>query len=226
MCLLSVPSAHAENAVSYFNRALSSSTAVNKIKNFSKALELNPKLSEAYARRGVLYYFQEKYDRVIQDFNHYVMLVPNDAEGYRMLGMGYLHKGDYDAAISTFTIAMKIDPKSTGAVCYRAEAYRLKGDYENAIFDAGTSIRMGGEPRMISDAFITRAKVYRALGEHQKSLKDIQSALNLDPRTYFYRNIVDYASMEGLQRAGLIVMVVIAFIFIFNLKLKAPQKDE
>ena len=36
-------------------------------------------------RRGLLYYFLEKYDNVIQDFQTYVELVPTKAEAYRML---------------------------------------------------------------------------------------------------------------------------------------------
>jgi tetratricopeptide (TPR) repeat protein len=223
---LSAPPAYAENATDYFHRALNSSSAGEKIENFSKALEVNPKLSEAYARRGMLYFFKEKYDRVIDDYKNYVMLVPDDAEGFRMLGMGYLYKGKYDAAISTFTMALKVDPNLTSALCYRAEAYRRKGDYAKSIFDADMSIRLEGNPRVLSDVYITRAKVYRQMGEYQKSVRDIQSALRVDPRSYFYRNVADYASMDDLQWAGLIAMIAIAFVFIFDLKLRAPEKKE
>jgi len=223
---LSVVSAYAKNAMDYYHQALNSSTAGKKIKNFSKALELDPKLWEAYARRGMLYFFQEKYDKVIDDFKNYVRILPDDAEGYRMLGMGYLYKGEYDAAISTFTKAMTVNPNLTSAICYRAEAYRLKDNFTQAIFDADIGIQMEKDPRILSDAFITRAKVYRKMGEYQKSVRDIQSALRIDPRTYFYRNVADYASMEDLQWTGLLALIAIAFILIYDLRMKAPEKEK
>ena len=83
VCLLSffwlaALSAHAEDATEYFTRAMQSSTANKKIEYLSKALELDANLAAAYEKRGILYYYQEKYDKVIQDFEHYTKLVPDD----------------------------------------------------------------------------------------------------------------------------------------------------
>ena len=62
--------AHGKDAMEYFNLGLESSMTYKKIEYFTKALELNPMLSDAYAKRGMLYYFQEKYDKMIQDFEN------------------------------------------------------------------------------------------------------------------------------------------------------------
>jgi regulator of sirC expression with transglutaminase-like and TPR domain len=72
-------------AVEYFNLGLEGDLTYKKIEYFTKALELNPRLAAAYEKRGLLYYFLEKYDNVIQDFQTYVELVPTKAEAYRML---------------------------------------------------------------------------------------------------------------------------------------------
>ena len=56
------------NATQYFNLGLESSMIYKKIDYFSKALEMNPRLAPAYEKRGLHYYFQEKYDKVIEDF--------------------------------------------------------------------------------------------------------------------------------------------------------------
>ena len=80
--------AHGNNAAEYFKLGLESSMTYKKIEYLTKALELNPKLSDAYENRGMLYYFQEKYDEMIQDFQTYIELVPANAETYRMLGVG------------------------------------------------------------------------------------------------------------------------------------------
>jgi tetratricopeptide (TPR) repeat protein len=137
--LLSLP-VHGENAIDYFNLGLKSTITRTKIKYYSKALELDPNLVEAYEKRGHLYFFQEKFDNVIQDFQIYIRLAPKKAEAYRMLGMGHLKKGDYRSAITNFTHAIEIEPDLSSSYANRAEAYRLIGDYQKAIFDSDRAI--------------------------------------------------------------------------------------
>ena len=194
VCLLIIvwlptSAALAKEAAVYFDLASKSSSANKKIEYYSKALELDPNLASAYAKRGILFYFQGKYQKVIEDFENYTRLRPDDGEGYRMLGMGYLYAGTYDAAIATFNQALKIDPHLTSALCYRAEAYRRSGQNEKAISDSTEAIQLGRDPRILADAYITRAKVYRELGLQDKAFADIRAALLKDPRTYFYRHV-------------------------------------
>jgi tetratricopeptide (TPR) repeat protein len=223
---LPTSTALAKDAAAYFDLASKSSTAKKKIEYFSKALELNPNLASAYAKRGMLYYFQGKYHKVIEDFENYTRLKPDNAEGYRMLAMGYLYAGNYDAAIGTFSQSLEIDPNLISARCYRAEAYRRSGQDEKALRDSTEAIQLAKEPRILADAYITRAKVYRKLGIQDKSLADIRVALLKDPRTYYYRYISGYASLDQMRTAGLIGIIVLAFVLIFRLKFRAPKKDE
>ena len=223
---LPTSTALAKDAAVYYDLALKSTTAQKKIAYFNKALELDPDLASAYAKRGMLYYFQGKYHKVIEDFENYTRLQPDNAEGYRMLGMGYLYQGAYDAAIATFTRALEIDPNLASAISYRAEAYRRSGQDEKALADSTQAIALAREPRVLADAYITRAKIYRELGLQDKAYADIRAALLKDPRTYFYKYISSYASLEQMRVAGLIGIIVLAFVLIFKLRFKAPKKDE
>ena len=216
----------AKDAALYFDLASKSSTNKKKIEYFTKALELDPNLASAYAKRGMLYYYQRKYLKVIEDFENYTRLRPDNAEGYRMLGMGYLYAGNYDAAIATFGHALNTDPNLMSALCYRAEAYRRSGQDEKALDESTKAIQLATEPRVLADAFITRAKVYRKLSLQDKAFADIRAALLIDPRTYFYRSISAYASLEGMRTGGLIGIIVLAFVLIFKVRFKAPKKDE
>ena len=90
LLLLHALPVQADEAMDYFDRAQKSSVTRKKIELFTKALKLNPKLAAAYEQRGLLYYFQGKYDKVIQDYHTYLDLAPEKAEAYRMLGLGYL----------------------------------------------------------------------------------------------------------------------------------------
>ena len=223
---LTALSAHAEDANEYFQQAMQSSRANKKIEYLSKALEMDPNLAAAYEKRGMLYYYQEKYDKVIQDFENYTRLVPDDVEGFRMLAMGYLYYGTYDAAIETFTHALKVDPHLLSALSYRAEAYRRHGNGEEAIRGATKVIQRGGDPRVVADAYITRAKVYREIGQQQQAVADIRAALQLDPRTWFYRYVSGYANLEDIRGAGLVAILVIVAVLIFKFRLRAPNKEE
>jgi tetratricopeptide (TPR) repeat protein len=218
---------HIDNAMDYFDYGLKSSMTSEKIEYFTKALELDPELAAAYERRGMLYYFQEKYDKVIQDFNSYIELAPAKGEAYRMLGMGYLKSGMYRPAINNFTRAIEIKPEHVHAHAYRAEAYRLNGKYDEAIIDATRAIKLRGDLRAISDAYRTRAKVYQKIGRNELVNADIDAAWQVDPRVpIWWRELVMYASPEYMRRVAPIVVIVIAFVLIFGIRLKPPEKDE
>ena len=90
-----ITKAHGMDAMAYFNLGIENRMTYKKINYFSRALELNPSLSEAYEKRGMLYYFQEKYELMIQDFQRFIEFVPTNASALRMLGIGYLKTGLY-----------------------------------------------------------------------------------------------------------------------------------
>jgi len=225
--MLSALSVYGENATDYFNLGLKSTFTRTKIKYFSKALELAPNLTEAYEKRGMLYFFQGKYDNVIQDFQTYIELSPPKAEAYRMLGMGYLKSGDFPSAIYNFTRAIEIDSKQANAYSNRAEAHFLSGNYDQTILDSTKAIGLDGDPRDIADAYRTRAKAFRKTDRNELSAADIRSSWQIDPRyAYYYRALYGYANPQSMRKAGLIGVIGIAFLLLFKFKLKPPEKDD
>ena len=224
--LLAAP-AYADQAMDYFDLGVKSSVTRKKIQYFTKALELNPTMAAAYEKRGLLHYYQRNYDQVVSDYHAYLDLVPAKAEAYQMLGLGYLKSDMYEPAIYHFTQAIKINPDLASAYAYRAEAYRLSGNDEKAIGDATKATKPRGDPRAQADAYKTRAKIYRRLGLVELAVADSRAAMSIDPRIprfwgrkYFFR----YASPEELSKAGLFVLIALAFILIFKLTLKPPKK--
>jgi tetratricopeptide (TPR) repeat protein len=225
--MMSAISVYGENATDYFNRGLKSTSTRTKIKYFSKALELAPNLTEAYEKRGMLYFFQEKFDNVIEDYQTFIELSPPKSDAYRMLGMGCLKKGDYRSAIYNFTRAIEIDSKNASAYADRAEAHFLSGNYDLTVLDSTRAIEIGGNPRDIADAYRTRAKAFRKTDRNDLSAADIRSSWQIDPRyAYYYKALYGYASPEGMRKTGLIAVIGIAFLLLFKFKLKPPDKDE
>ena len=223
LMLLALP-VHGENATDYFNLGLKSTITRTKIKYYSKALALDPNLVEAYKKRGHLYFFQEKYDSVIQDFQTYIRLAPKKAEAYRMLGMGYLKIRDYRSAINNFTHAIEIEPDLSNSYAYRAEAYRLIGDYQKATFDSSRAIENWSDTIAVVEAYKTRSKVYWEIGRNEEAYVDHRKSVNLDPR--IPRSWGRYPPIKYMRGMGLIVLIGLAVVLIFGLKFKPPDKDK
>jgi tetratricopeptide (TPR) repeat protein len=224
------------DAMHYYNLGLNSFMTNNKIHYFTKALEINPMLSEAYEKRGMLYYFQEKYAETVHDFQRVVELKPFEPEGYVKLGFAYLKKGDHDKAIANLTYAIERDPNLASGYTYRAEASRLKGKIDESIQDSTKAIELGGFEQTIGKAYTTRSKAYRELGQIELAEKDFKRALRLDPEyyRYTYASATEYlANLAGgssdVKRIGWMgsaILIAILFVVIFKLTLPAPKKDD
>jgi Tfp pilus assembly protein PilF len=144
-----------------------------------------------------------------------------------MLGMGYLNIGDYLSAAYNFTRAIDMDAGLCGAYSGRAKAHYLSGNHDMAISDATRAIALGGDPRRIADTYRTRAKVYRKIGKIELAAADVRSSWKIDPRyAHYMQSFYSYASPEGMRKAGLMAIIGIAFVIIFNLKINPPGKDD
>jgi DNA-binding SARP family transcriptional activator/tetratricopeptide (TPR) repeat protein len=208
--------AHDMEAMKYYNLGLSSTLTSKKIEYFTEALRLNPALVEAYEKRGLLYYFQEKYDGVIRDFQKYIELAPAKAEDFRMLGLGFLRSRIYNQAIDNFNRAIKLKPNCADAYADRAEAYRLIGRYNDAISDSTKAIEIWADPGTMSDAYRTRAKSYLAIGKNTEAFADNRKVMSLDPR---YPSI--WGKLKPLSIIGGMCLFVLngaVFLFLFELR--------
>jgi DNA-binding SARP family transcriptional activator len=203
-------------AMKYYNLGLSSTMTSKKIEYFTEALKLNPALVEAYEKRGLLYYFQERYDAVIQDFERYIELAPAKAEDFRMLGLGFLRSRIYYQAIDNFTHAIKLKPNCADAYADRAEAYRLIDRYNDAIRDSTKAIEIWADPGTMSDAYRTRAKSYLAIGRKTEAFADNLKVTSLDPKSP--RNLGKARPITTIGAMGLLILNGAVFLFLFELK--------
>ena len=206
LCLLPKP-AWSQDGIEFYNLGLKSSLAYKKIECFSKAIQVNPNLVDAYEKRGIHYYFQRRFDKAIQDYTKVVDLKPHSVDAYLMLGRAYLRKkkgtgikgeiknlalnlrkrqvGEYneslEKAIENLSRAIELDPQLASAYSYRADAYRIKGMTDAAIRNATIAIGLRGDRRSLAKAYATRAKIYRKLGQTDLSELNFRKSIELDP---------------------------------------------
>jgi len=205
--LLPATTVRAADEMEYYHLGLNSSLAYKKIEYFTKALQLNPDLTEAYEGRAIEYFFQRRFDKSIQDYNRLIASKPSDANLFLMRGAAYLKRekgGGYktefknlashytkrrrfetfemlDRAINDLSRAIQLNPDLASAYSYRAEAHRLKGMIPAAIQDATIAIRLGGNSRSAARAYATRSKVYGKLGQNELSEANYKKSIEIYP---------------------------------------------
>ncbi len=258
---LTITAAWGQDAMEFYQRGLRSSLAYKRIQYFTKALQLNPKLAEAYEKRAVHYYFQDRLDEAIEDYNRVIELKPERVNPYVMRGLAYLKKGhgegffaelhrlarrirkappsesrEYlERAIADFSRAIELDPQLAKSYSYRAEAYLFRGMIDQAIRDANMAIQLRKDPHSTAVAYATRAEIYRRLGQYDLYETDVRRAAELDPYSPDYPPLhvplmfgypLDYGKLEALRWLGLLGIVVLTFVVIFQLRLRVPKKKE
>lgn len=252
---LTATAAWGHDAMEFYKRGQESSLANKRIEYFSKAIQLNPNLVEAYEKRAIHYYYQRKFDKAINDYSKVIELKPRGAAAYRMRGMAYLKKEQggwlkaeidslsayfseqgfpnfgesLERAIEDFSQAIELNPQLASAYSYRAEAYRLLGMAEKALRDSTVAIQLGGDPKSIASAHATRAKIYRQLGQDELSEAEFRRSMELAPRFYVFgffvlRYFDDTANLETTRWVGLLSIIVLTFVLIFQAKMRAPKK--
>lgn len=105
------------------------------ITSYTKAIEIDPKLTIAYIRRGLVYRKQNNYQQAIADYTKVIELDPKSPLGYYFRGNSYHRRGDYQQAILDYNQFMALEPKLAFGYYERGLAYFEQGNYQQAIAD-------------------------------------------------------------------------------------------
>ena len=98
------------------------------------------------------------------------------------------------------------------------------------------AIEIGGSSQIIGQAYSTRAKSYRSLGDTEKSDKDFKKALRLAPEyvNYTFFTVTEFladsaaesSSLKRVGRMGFFMIIGLVFVGIFRIVMPAPQKKD
>ncbi len=149
------------------------------IREFTKALEINPKYAVAYNNRGVVYTKKRQYGRDIRDFNKALEINPKYAEAYYNRGNHYYNQREYDRAIRDFTKAIEINPKYAVAYNNRGVVYRRKGQVDQAIRDFTKATEIN--PKYV-EAYYNRGNHYYNQRQYDRAARDWTKAIEINPK--------------------------------------------
>lgn len=120
-----------DTAYAYYRRAVVGSANPNAdsaaiMADVSKAIEIDPKLMEAYVFRALGYNRAMLYDKSIADLSTAIELAPDRWGLYSLRAMVYVQKKDNKAAVANFQAALDHNPPASSAEMIRQRIVKLK----------------------------------------------------------------------------------------------------
>ena len=143
---------------------------------YAKALVIQPEDKMLYYMRGFAYLRSGKYNESIADFNQALKLEPNSAKAYNNRGCAYMYLGETEKAIADFMQAIKCKPNFANPYMHLGTLYKKQGNLRKAEEYLTMAIDRNQQYKA---AYRERAKIYRVLGEPEKTAFDEQAAAKL-----------------------------------------------
>lgn len=160
--------------------------------HFQAAIGNNPDRGEYYIHYGAALTALGRYEEAISQFDRAYMdkdmliVNRNDKKALRGKGIAYFCLKQFDKAVEAFDAALSIDelPElNTDILYYKAAVLKLTGLFEQA---AQSYSLIVSENDKEAEAYAGRAACYHYLGDYDKSLEDMDSAIALTPDRYEY----------------------------------------
>lgn len=147
------------------------------IRDFSRALKLDPKLSGGYCNRATAYQHLERWDEALADFESALKLHPGLISAALGQAQVWLQAGDRQRALLGFNEVLRLAPECTTALGMRGSIL-LDTNIEKAEADFELAISLGTTEPL---PYWGRGVVWLTRGDYHRAIKDLNDALQLDP---------------------------------------------
>lgn len=130
---------------------------------------------------GIGYYKQKQYKKAVDALSKVIKDEPENIDAFRVRGSSLMKLGKYDHAIKDFQKAVDLAPDQNGVYSDLGTAWYYNKNYEKALDNYNLEIENGHRNHLV---FFNRALCFKKLGEVEKALKDIHTALEIKPDFY------------------------------------------
>jgi tetratricopeptide (TPR) repeat protein len=165
------------------------------IREFDKAILINPGDARAYNGRGVSYDRLRDFQDAVRSYNMALKIAPNLDYVHNNLGYSYFLQGNYNAAIISFKNALAINDKSNRTSNNLGLAYAMNGQFDQAL----KQFEQSGDK---AQAHYNLAGIYYEKGLFEEAKKEYREVLNLNPDFPRARN--------GLEAADALARIIMA----------------
>ena len=105
------------------------------IRDFDRALALQPGLVVAWKNRALAYRGKGDFERSLADYDQAIVFAPNDARLITERGAGFVLLGDYSRALKDFDRAIGLKPDHAPALESRGRVHFYVGNFAQAAAD-------------------------------------------------------------------------------------------
>jgi len=148
------------------------------LKNYTRALELDPKMAAGYADRGFVYNDVKQPAKGVKDFETALKLEPGNSEAHLGMAYSYLQLHRPKPALSHLDAAQKISGKSHAWHLARAEAFRQSSDFPHAASEYG--IALSEDPKDLTTQIAYADVLYR-MRQYEEATTALKAALAISP---------------------------------------------
>ena len=181
------PTAHRDRGKAY----LDMSEYQQALREYNRALELNPHDTNAYEERGWTYFYLKEYQEAIDDFERVLELDPNDTQGHNGRGQIHMRFKEYQQALVHFERIVELLPTEYLGYGLRGRAYRELKEYQRAMDDFERALEL--YPNCF--ALYERGYLNLWLKDTKEALADFTSWWELNPTAIVYGWMAEWVSM-------------------------------
>jgi tetratricopeptide (TPR) repeat protein len=187
----------------YFNQGIKYGIAEefeSAVKDFEKAIELNPVFAEAFLYKGLAEIELGNYDQAIKDFTITFELDPGFADQVHYFrGLAKYFNGEFEQSIDDLTIAIKKNPDFV-SFYQRGKANLQLKEYRRSLQDFDIALRLNDE---FYEANLYRGINLYHLEKYDEALEDLQLAFDQMPANAEARYYLDLTRRIKNGESGL-----------------------
>lgn len=174
----SAPADPAQVAYERGNESIAHEDYPAAIRHLSMALQLNPRMQEAWFTRAWVYGQSGYFEQGVADWTRYLQLAPNDAEAHCNRAEAYARLGRPDLALADLNWAIRLSPQLAVAWSTRGWIRSQRGEHKGAVADYTQALKL--DPDDV-DLYVSRATCFNEMGEYERAVADLDRVLRVYP---------------------------------------------
>ncbi len=129
--------------------------------------------------RGATYWYIDKTDLALADFDRAIALDPNNARAFHERSNAYRSIGHLDKALADANDAVRIDHANAQGFDYRGNVFNNNRQYDRAIADYNEAIRLKPDD---AQTYMDRGVASYFKNDYAAAIGDFDQAIKLDPK--------------------------------------------
>jgi tetratricopeptide (TPR) repeat protein len=149
------------------------------VKQFQKALEINPNDRDAHTDLGMVLDGIGRLDEAIAQYQKALKIDPNNVEAHNNLGNTLFRKGQLGEAIAQYQMAVKINPENAEAQGNLGAALFQNGQFDEAMAQYQKSLEINPN---YAEAHNNLGNALLQSGQLDRAIEEFQKAIEINPK--------------------------------------------